>query len=84
MLVLAPEAHVVTTAWARVHLTLEREVLTGHLSVAIPYCDVVVCDKKMSDVVRRSGLDKRYGTTVFANLEKAVEYLESLPTIELR
>jgi hypothetical protein len=48
----------------------------GHLTVAIPYCDVVVCDKKMASVVISSGLDKTYNTKVFGDLSKAVDFLE--------
>ena len=49
----------------------------GHLSVAIPYCDVVVCDKKMASVLSSSSLDKNYDTKVFGDLSKAVDSLES-------
>ncbi len=49
----------------------------GHLAVAIPYCDVVVCDKKMASVVSSSGLDETYQTKVFGDLAKAVDWLES-------
>lgn len=48
----------------------------SHLAVAIPYCDVVVCDKKMAAVVTSSGLDKAYDTKVFGDLSKAVDCLE--------
>jgi hypothetical protein len=48
----------------------------AHLAVAVPYCDVVVCDKKMKDILRQSGLDQKYGTKVFSNLSEAVDYLQ--------
>jgi hypothetical protein len=73
--------------WSDLHLYLYHKNLqanvelndmydVAHLSVAVPYCDMVVCDKKMKDVLRQSGLDKKYDTVVFANLPEAVEFLE--------
>jgi hypothetical protein len=37
LLALAPEPHVVATAWARVHLALEREVLTAPLEEEVAH-----------------------------------------------
>ena len=73
--------------WSDLHLYLYHKNLEmsveindmydiGHLAVAIPYCDVVVCDKKLASVVKSSGLDKKYNTEVFSNLSKAVDYLD--------
>ena len=50
----------------------------GHLSVALPYCDVVVTDREMAHTITANHLDRRYGTKVFASLEDAVSYLENL------
>lgn len=46
------------------------------LSVAVPYCDVVVTDKAMVDLLMRSKLPEKYGTRVFANVTDAVTYLK--------
>ena len=35
------------------------------LSIALPRCDLVACDAFMADVVRRAGLDRRFGSEVF-------------------
>jgi hypothetical protein len=35
------------------------------LSIALPRCGLVACDAFMADVVRRAGLDRRFGTEVF-------------------
>ena len=51
----------------------------AHLAVALPYCDVVVCDKEMEHVVKQFKLDQRYGTSVFSNLDDALDYLEKNP-----
>lgn len=45
------------------------------LSVAVPYCDVVVTDKAMADLLLRSKLPERYGTEVFTNITDAVAHL---------
>src|ERR1700689_2607679 len=37
VLALVPEAHVVATAWARVHLALEREVLTASVEEEVAH-----------------------------------------------
>jgi hypothetical protein len=47
------------------------------LSLAIPYCDLVVTDKKAWDVtVNRAHLDEAFGTRVFPKLEELVDYLD--------
>jgi hypothetical protein len=46
------------------------------LSLAIPYCDVVVTDKKVWDVtVNRAHLDTAFGTRIFSKLGQLVDYL---------
>lgn len=39
-----------------------------HLSLGVPYCDVVVTDKAAADAIRRAGVDQRSGTTVVHDL----------------
>lgn len=41
-----------------------------HLSVAVPYCDIVVTDKRATDALRRAGIDKRFGTSVLDDLNQ--------------
>jgi len=48
------------------------------LSVALPYCHVVVVDRDALDLVRRTGAPNRYGTTVTANLEELPDLLDDL------
>ena len=38
------------------------------LRVAIPYCDVVICEKHWGHTVEKLKLDKKYNTTVTKNL----------------
>jgi hypothetical protein len=46
------------------------------LSTAIPYCDVVVTDKKACDTaVNRARLDKEFGTAIFSSLADLAKYL---------
>lgn len=45
------------------------------LSVAVPYCDVVVTDKAMVDLLMRSTLPEKYGTKVFTSVADAVAHL---------
>jgi hypothetical protein len=40
----------------------------GHLSVAVPYCDIVVTDRDAASAIRRAGLDKRLNTEVLSDL----------------
>jgi hypothetical protein len=35
------------------------------LAVALPHCRLLTCDAFMADVVRRTNLDRRYGTELF-------------------
>jgi hypothetical protein len=35
------------------------------LSIALPRCLLIACDSFMADLIRRSGLDRRFGATVF-------------------
>jgi hypothetical protein len=49
------------------------------LSLAIPYCDVAVTDKKAWDVtVNRAHLDEAFGTRIFCKLGELVEYLDGV------
>lgn len=48
----------------------------NHLALAVPNCDVVVCDKKMDDAIKKAGLDAWYGSVVFKKLADAVDWLE--------
>lgn len=48
------------------------------LSVAVPYCHVVVGDRDAVHLLRRSGAPDRYGTTVIANLRDLPDLLTDL------
>jgi hypothetical protein len=48
------------------------------LSLAVPYCHVVVADKEMAHMIRRSGADKRHGTSVLSRLDDLAAKLPSL------
>jgi hypothetical protein len=48
------------------------------LSVAVPLCDMVVCDRDALHLLRRSGAPDRYGTTVTENLEDLPDLLTDL------
>jgi hypothetical protein len=48
----------------------------GHLSVAVPYCDVVVVDAAMAHLLTFRRLNQAYGTTVHSNLAQCVADLE--------
>ena len=74
--------------WSDMHLYLYHKNLQSnaeindmydmaHLSVAVPYCDIVVCDKKMKSALRQSKLAQKYQTTVFSSLSEAVDHLEA-------
>jgi hypothetical protein len=45
------------------------------LAVALPRCRLVTCDAFMADVVRRSGLDVRFGSELFTGRRPDVERL---------
>jgi hypothetical protein len=72
--------------WSKLHVYLARAVSRemtvndlydmGHLSVAVPYCDVVVADAAMAHLLTFRGLNQVYGTTVYSNLPECVENLE--------
>lgn len=47
----------------------------GAMAVAIPYCDVVVTERKFAHLVRRAGLDSRYETTILTDLSDLREPL---------
>lgn len=45
------------------------------LSIAVPYCDVVVTDRQVCDAVTRAGLDTTFGTTVLRSLDTLATHL---------
>ena len=45
------------------------------LTVAIPYCHVVVAEKKMVHLARRAKLDSRYNTRILSNLSELRDVL---------
>ena len=45
------------------------------LSSTIPYCEVVVTDKSMASHVTRNGLDKRFRTKVFSQVNDLIDFL---------
>jgi hypothetical protein len=48
-----------------------------HLSLAVPYCDVVVTEKHATAVLTDAGLDKALETRVVADLSELERFLES-------
>jgi hypothetical protein len=58
---------------------LDREISTHDifditsLSVAIPYCDVVVTEKYFTDLAIRKNLDKKYGTIILTNINGLID-----------
>lgn len=73
--------------WTKLHLylakTISREIQVndlynvGYLSVAVPYCDVVVADKAMVYLLTFRKLNEVYGTAVYSSLTDCVDYLKS-------
>lgn len=45
------------------------------LSVAIPYCDIVVTERFWADLAKRKKLDKKYDTVVLSDLSELEEHL---------
>jgi len=45
------------------------------MSVAVPYCDVVVTDKQTVDALRRHQVPERIGTTVVHSLDDLIDSL---------
>jgi hypothetical protein len=45
------------------------------LSVAIPYCDVVVTEKQWVDLAKRKGVDRKYNTVLLSDLAELVSYI---------
>jgi hypothetical protein len=45
------------------------------LSLALPRCRLVTCDAFMADVVRRTRLDRRYGTELYTGRREDVRRL---------
>ena len=48
------------------------------LSIAVPYCHLVVADRDATSLLRRTGADKRHETVVIASLEKLPDQLDLL------
>jgi predicted nucleic acid-binding protein len=48
------------------------EVDFGALAIALPRCELIACDAFMADVVRRAGLDRRFGSAVFGGRRRDV------------
>lgn len=48
------------------------------LSIAIPYCDIVVTDRQACDAVTRTGLDATFGTTVLRSLNALATHLAQM------
>jgi hypothetical protein len=49
----------------------------GALAIAIPRCRLVTCDAFMADVVRRAGLDRRFGCELYSGKRGDVLRLRS-------
>jgi hypothetical protein len=47
----------------------------GFLAVAVPYCDIVVLEKFFADLIKRSGLAKKWDTIVVTDLRELENYL---------
>ena len=47
----------------------------GYLSVAVGYCNIVVTEKKWTDLLNRKDFVKRFGTTVIDDLAKLKDLL---------
>lgn len=50
----------------------------AHLSVAIPYCNIIVTDKEMSHVIKRFKINNTYESLIFTSLESALEHIEKI------
>jgi len=74
--------------WSKLNLYLARSInrdMTvndlydiGHLSVALPYCRIVVADKAMSHLMTFRKLHDKYDTYVYSSLEKLVKDIENI------
>jgi hypothetical protein len=45
------------------------------LAIALPRCRLVTCDAFMADVVRRAGLDRRFGSEMYSGRRRDVRAL---------
>ena len=45
------------------------------LSVAIPYCDIVITERFWVDLATRKGLSKKYGTVMLSRIENLPDHL---------
>jgi hypothetical protein len=68
-------------AWALEHEFPERKARDSDaldllaLAIALPRCELVTCDAFMADVVRRTGLDRRFGCELFTGRRADVHRL---------
>jgi hypothetical protein len=49
----------------------------GTLALVLPRCRLVTCDAFMADVVRRTGLDKRFGCELYTGRRRDVDRLRA-------
>jgi hypothetical protein len=47
----------------------------GALSLAVPYCDVVVTDRQVAHALTAAKLGEHFGTSIFSRLSELVEAL---------
>ena len=71
-----PSFDVSVTLKTAIHRNAQHQWKNNHahdihaLAYTLPYCDVVVTDREMAALVRRTKLDQRLGTSVLHNLEE--------------
>jgi hypothetical protein len=77
-----PTFNVWSKLYAYLARVMSREITVndlydmGHLSVAVPYCDVVVADAAMKHLLTFRRLNEAYNTAVHSDLTEAIEKLE--------
>lgn len=49
----------------------------AYLALAVPYCDAVVVEKFWAHAICQCGLDRKYGTEVFVDIQQVVDWLLS-------
>lgn len=78
-----PSARVTTVLKARQHSNRAKRWSSNDIydidaiSLAMPYCDIVVPDKEYANALHHSHLDKAMGTTVPRNLNQLITALDS-------
>ncbi len=87
MKVLGPLVHDIPSRWAeremrRLRHANPQKQWEGNdlndvtaLSIAVPYCDVVVTERQWTHLARTAKLDQLYGTTVISDLRRLPELL---------